>query len=305
MSAQPNNPQQKNLPVSADSVQSVQPQPKQYPLRVNVAEQWTGNTVARQTAGGQLTFVGWADPGRHYEVWQDASGRQYVRNVGGSWYRGEDVAKAQAESQRMLQQVNVLETQYNPQLNSVPQRYFREGDKWFTLEYNPQTSQYNKVEVQAEKLQEDIFSKLLGAPSVNISGYNLPDVGKIAEREPHAFTWYGPEYAERYAKLRETFPELQKEKWITEADVQHVVSGRLEKYGWTPDTREKYEQLRELSFGVLHNPDVWNYVQADLDRQLAEAEKRMKELQRFYEAKVLKQWEAESEAKTNEYMSRL
>jgi len=270
MSVQPNNPQQRNLPVQADAAQSVQPQPqpRQYPVKVNVAEPWTGNPIVRQTGTGTLTFVGWADSGKHYEVWQDASGRQYVRNIGGNWYRGEDVAKAQAESQKTLQQLNVLETQYNPQLSSEVHRYFREGDKWFALEYNPQSNSYTKVEVPAEKLQQDIFGRLLGSP-INISGYNIPNIEKYAVQEPHVFKWYGPEYAERYVKLRETFPELQNEKWITEADVQHAVSARLEKYGWRPDTREKYEQLRELSFGVLHNPDAWKDVQADLDRQIS------------------------------------
>jgi hypothetical protein len=290
--------------VSADAVQSIQPRPQPQP-RVAVVEPWTGNAIARQTSTGSLTFVGWADPERRYEVWQDASGKQYVRNIGGNWYRGEDVAKAQAESQRMLQQVNALETQYNPQLNSVVQRYFKEGDKWYTLQYDPQTNSYKKVEGPAEKIQQTIFDKLLGASSLNIQGYNIPNIEKYAVQEPHAFTWYGPEYARSYGKLRETFPELKNEKWITEADVQNVLSQRLEKYGWRPDTREKYEQLRELSFAVLHNPDIWTEVEKDINRQLEEARPKIEELQRFYEAKALKQWDAvqsyEAEKQLNQF----
>jgi len=311
MSVQPNSPQQRSQSVPADSVQSIQPQPRPQPQpqpRVAVAEPWAGSPVTRQTSIGTLTFVGWADSGRHYEVWQDASGRQYVRNIGGNWYRGEDVAKAQAESQKMLQQLNVLETQYNPQLNSVTQRYFREGDKWFTLEYNPQSNSYTRVEVQTEKLQQDIFGKMLGSPSLNIQGYNIPGIEKYAVREPHAFTWYGPEYAVRYAKLREVFPELKNEEWITGADVWNVVRSRLEKYGWRPDTTERINQLQTLTDVIYNNPDAWKDVQADLDRQIRDFNLKLERFQATHNKLTRMETDSikhEEEEKIEEYMNRL
>ena len=177
----------------------------QQPVSVTVSEQWTGNTITRQTSSGKLTFVGWADPEKRFEVWRDESGKQYVRAVGSdAWFRGEDFAKAQAETQKTLQQLNVVELQTNPQLNSVVQRYFKEGDKWYTLQYDPQTNSYKKVEVPAEKIQQTIFDKMLGAP-VNVSGYNIQDIEKYAQQAPGAFVFSGVADAVRDAKLKQVF----------------------------------------------------------------------------------------------------
>ncbi|MEM3973704.1 MAG: hypothetical protein QW320_04985 [Ignisphaera sp.] len=237
----------------------------QQPVNVTVSEQWTGNTITRQTSSGKLTFVGWADPEKRFEVWRDESGKQYVRAVGsGAWFRGEDFAKAQAEAQKMLQQLNVVEVQTNPQLGSVTQRYFKEGDKWYTLQYDPQTNSYKKVEVPAEEIQQTVFDKLLGAP-VNVSGYYIQDIEKYAQQAPREFVFYGALDAVRTARLKEIFPELA-DKGVSFADVRDAISSRLRKLGISPS----YDVVNALAQTVLNNPDAWKDIEADLERQAKE-----------------------------------
>jgi hypothetical protein len=182
-------------------------------------------------------------------------------------------------------------TDYNIIITSAGNIYVKTESGWQKLEYNPQSDSYSLASVDFN----DIFSEVnrLGG-----TGYRLdPQLAeKIAREEPHVLMWYGVEDALRYAKLKETFPELQKEKWITEADVQNVITQRLESYSWKPDTREKYETLKSLSESVFRNPEVWTEVEKDINRQLAEAKPKIEELQRFYEAKALKQLDAEHDA---------
>ncbi|MCI4408468.1 MAG: hypothetical protein JHC26_05205, partial [Thermofilum sp.] len=238
----------------------------QQPVNVTISEQWTGNTITRQTTSGKLTFVGWADPEKRFEVWRDENGKQYIRAVGSdAWFRGEDFAKAQAEAQKTVQQLNVVELQTNPQLNSVTQRYFKEGDRWYTLQYDPQTNSYKKVEVPAEKIQQTIFDKLLGAP-VNVSGYNIQDIEKYAQKAPSEFVFSGVPDAIRTAKLKEIFPELANKESITLADVWDIISSRLQKYGVSPS----YDILKALSQTVFTNPDAWKDIEANLESQVKE-----------------------------------
>jgi hypothetical protein len=162
---------------------------------------------------------------------------------------------------------------------------------WQRLEYNPGSNTYSLAPASEKDIAAEI-SKLGG------TGYKLDPVlaEKLAKEEPHALMWYGVEDALRYAKLRGTFPELAKEKWITEADVQSAIARRLESYGWRPTTREEYDALRSLSRAVMQNPDVWKPVESSIQRQLEEAQRKQEELSSFYAAKALKQWDAEREA---------
>jgi len=159
---------------------------------------------------------------------------------------------------------------------------------WQRLEYKPDSNAYSLSPASLQDITAEV-AKLGG------TGYKLDPVlaWKLAEQEPHALMWGGVEEALRYARLREAFPELKGEKWITEADVQSAITRRLESYGWRPDTVEKYEALRDLARAVAQSPDVWKAVEAGLSRQLEEAQRAHEELQRFYEAKAIKQWDAE------------
>jgi len=225
------------------------------------------------------------------------------RGTATAWLTEKDLAKLERGVDDYLSSVNALEVQVNPVFNTVPERFFKEGDKWYTFVYNPETNQYNMLEVPTEKIRQYVFDKRLGLPTLNVSGYNIQDIGKIARQESSTFTFIGIEDAVRQYKLKETFPELQKKGWITEADVQHVISARLEKYGWRPDTLEKYDTLRALTRATLQNPDVWKAVEEDINRQLEEARPRIEELQRFYEVKALKQWDAERMVEAEKQLS--
>jgi hypothetical protein len=166
--------------------------------------------------------------------------------------------------------------------------YVYTASGWQKLEYKPDSNTYSLAPASPRDITAEV--QRLGA-----TGYKLDPAlaEKLAEKEPHALMWGGVEEALRYARLREAFPELAKEKWITEADVQNVITQRLEAYGWKPDTVEKYEALRSLSQTVTQSPDVWGKVEAGLSKQLEEAQRVHEELQRFYEAKAIKQWDAE------------
>jgi len=159
---------------------------------------------------------------------------------------------------------------------------------WQKLEYKPDSNAYSLVPVSSQDITAEV-AKLGG------TGYKVePQLAeKLAREEPHALMWGGVEEALRYARLRETFPELAKEKWITEADVQNVITQRLEGYGWRSTTREEYEALRALAKVVAQNPDAWKAVEEGIQKQLEEAQRKQEELQRFYTAKALKQWDAE------------
>ena len=255
--------------------------------QLSIAERWTGPPVRKQTGEGTLTFVGWADPERHLEVWAGEGGEHYVRHVGGEWFRAEDVARAQEAVRGFLGGVTALEVSYG----GWTERLFQEGGRWFRLERG-EGGEYRRVEVPVEKLQEELLLGALGLGGVGARGYSVPDIAKVVESEPSTFAFMGVEDALRQYRLKQVFPELAKQDYVNFADVWGAILRRFEeRYGLSPG----YEQLRSLAQVVWENPDAWKAVQEDIERQLAETRKRQEELQRFYEAKALKQWDAERE----------
>ena len=67
---------------------------------------------------------------------------------------------------------------------------------------NKQFNSYKKVEVPAEKIQQTLFDKILGAP-VNVSGYNIQDIEKYAQKEPGEFVFSGARASARSSSGRE------------------------------------------------------------------------------------------------------
>jgi hypothetical protein len=220
------------------------------------------------------------------EYYQSRSGQVVAKPVGKNIiYKQEDIERAQKETQEFLSKATALEVTPSGYagMGGLEKRFFQEGGKWYTFEYIPETGKYEKVEVPAEKLQQEVFTKTLGLSAAKIEGYSIPDIGKIAEKQPEEFKFMGVEEAARQAKIKETFPELASQEYVNLADVQNVIMQRLEAYGWRPDTREKYETLKSLSEAVFSSPEAWNLVQADIDKQLAEFKIRQERLQRVYE----------------------
>ncbi|MCI4408548.1 MAG: hypothetical protein JHC26_05610 [Thermofilum sp.] len=224
----------------------------QTPTKVTIAvPAGEGQPLTMQTGIGTLTFVGWADPDRHFEVWQDSSGKQYVRNIGGKWWSGEDFAKAQMMSQDYLNKVNVIEIHYFG--SGFTNRYFKEGDKWYTFTYDPKTNSYTKVEVPAEKIQQDVFSMILGFPTVNVSGYNVPDIEKYAPQAPDTFMVYGAVDAIREAKLKQLFgttaiPAIR-DKLLADKDID-----------WSTVAKANNMSINDLATYFYNNPDAYTQI---------------------------------------------
>jgi len=220
-------------------------------------------TSRPEGAQGRLVFLGWLDPERHFELWRDESGREFVRHVGGQWY-----GRAELESawRRLVDEVlsrsNVVEVVPPYGLRTV---LVREGGRWLEVRYNPERNTYEKVPADVGWVAQLLLHAAAGTTPYAVRATTVSDPGALVRDFPSDLVFRGVDEALRLARLKELLGVSG-----PSAITWDAIAERLRREGVPvsfPD-RETYDRFKALVEDVTRHPEkyTWEKIREEAKR---------------------------------------
>jgi hypothetical protein len=214
-------------------------------------------------AQGRMLFLGWLDPERHFELWRDEAGREFVRHIGGQWY-----GRAELESawRRLVDEVlsrsNVVEVvpPYGTRRVLV-----KEGGRWFEVRYDPERNVYEKVPADVGWVVWQLLYTAAGLSPYAVRATTVSDPGALVRDFPSALVFWGVDDALRLARLKKLLGVSSPSAFVWDA-----IAERLRREGVPvsfPD-RETYDRFMALVEDVARHPEryTWEKIREEAKR---------------------------------------